>query len=341
LRHASVVVRSHNEAGRLRLTLASLAAQTEAAEIIVVDDGSTDDTAKILAEADGTMALVPVRNAAAMGRSAAANAGAARASGDVLIFLDGDTLAAPDLVARHLEQHRLVPDVIARGETYHLRGTRPFLDPESGVPFPDQVERVRSLSDRERALGQVSRVDIRTDFDRIARRSQPGVYPGAGPRELFALEMEALRNHPECPALWVAAAGSNQSVPRRAFLDCGGFDPALTINEHRELAFRLCAAGLRMGPVAARSIHMIHRSGWRDPLVDRDWEERFYARHPVSDVALLSVFWGSLSPAIPPDARITSIPDLVTAARRCDGIHGLAAVRAAHFAAASRAEAVV
>ena len=42
-----------------------------------------------------------------------------QATGDVLIFLDGDTLAAPDFVARHMDRHREKPDLIVRGETYH------------------------------------------------------------------------------------------------------------------------------------------------------------------------------------------------------------------------------
>ena len=52
---ASVVIRSRNEADRLRLTLASLAGQSEAAEIVVVNDGSTDHTAEILAGAAGEL----------------------------------------------------------------------------------------------------------------------------------------------------------------------------------------------------------------------------------------------------------------------------------------------
>jgi glycosyltransferase involved in cell wall biosynthesis len=256
---ASVIVRSHNEAPRLRLTLASLAAQTEPAEIVVVDDGSSDDTPAVVAEWAGQTPVVAVRNASARGGSSASNLGALRASGDILIFLDGDTLAA---------------------------------------------------------------------------RAQPGVYPGTDPRALFALEMDALRAHPDCPALWAAASGSNQSVARAPFLDVGGFDPELSINEHRELALRLCRAGLRMSAAdGARTYHMIHRSGWRDPLVERDWEEQFYRAHPISEVPLLSVLWGSLAAgSMRQAARIESIPALFEAARQCDGVVGVDAVREAHFA---------
>jgi len=96
--NVSVVIRTKDEADRLRLTLASLARQSMPAEVVVVDDGSTDHTQAVLTEAAATLPIVHVRHAAARGRSAASNAGARAASGELLIFLDGDTLAHPEMV---------------------------------------------------------------------------------------------------------------------------------------------------------------------------------------------------------------------------------------------------
>src|ERR1700738_3042578 len=135
---ASIIIRSKDEADRLRLTLTSLAGQTETAELIVVNDGSTDHTEWTLAEAAKVIPLAAIHHESAKGRSAAANAGAARAKGDILIFLDGDTLAAPDFVACHLNAHSGPTRAIARGETFHLRGTRFFWDPEAGTPKPGE-----------------------------------------------------------------------------------------------------------------------------------------------------------------------------------------------------------
>ena len=330
----SVVVRSKDEADRLRLVLASLARQTEPAEVVVVNDGSRDHTGDVLDRAAAGLFLHAVHHAAPLGRSAAANAGAERATGDVLIFLDGDTLAAPDFVARHMAVHRTCPDRIARGETWHLRCTRMLLDPEAGSAMPGHETKVAGWSALERARSLVTRQQIREDFASIDRRGQPGIYPGFGPRRLFELEMQALAENRDCPVLWAAAAGSNQSVARSAFLDAGGFHPDLTINEHRELALRLCRGGLSMAACAARSYHLTHRSGWRDPLEIPGWEAIFYAAHPIAEVALLPILWESLSETtrLPPSSRLHTLPELAVAAAGQDGAVGCEAVREAHIA---------
>jgi GT2 family glycosyltransferase len=319
----SVVIRTKDEADRLRLTLASLVRQTAPAEVVVVDDGSSDHTQAVLDEAARELPLARVRHADAHGRSAASNAGARAASGDILLFLDGDTLAGPRLVERHLAAHAGADRLIGRGETHHLRCTRFLKDPESGAARPGEEARIARLSPEERSRLRVTRREVTEDFAAIERRAEPGVYPGAGPRRLYELEMDALRHHPGCGVLWAAASGSNQSVGRGDFLDAGGFDERLDINEHRELAFRLCAAGARMAAVeGAASYHLTHRSGWRDPLSETGWEQVFHSRHPAPAVRLLAVFWASLapSPALAPEARIASLVELDAAARGDTGV---------------------
>jgi glycosyltransferase involved in cell wall biosynthesis len=313
----SVVIRSKDEADRLRLTLTSLEVQTVRPEIIVVNDGSTDHTSDILAEASDTLSLLIINHAIPAGRSQASNAGAARASGDLLLFLDGDTLAAPDLVERHLAVHLGAPNLIGRGETFHIRKTRFLKNPEVATPQAGHEERIAQMKDKEKERLRVTRRQIMADFYSIDQSAEPGIYPGHGPRRLYELEMDALTNHVDCPVLWAAASGNNLSVSRSLFSTVRGFDPDMDINEHRELALRLCQAGGRMCAVTgARTYHLTHRIGWRDPLRDLNWEGKFYDRHPIAAVKLLSVFWASLSgnDLIPATGRITSLPALAAAA---------------------------
>jgi GT2 family glycosyltransferase len=330
---ASVVIRSKDEADRLRLTLTSLACQSERPEVVVVNDGSSDHTAQVLDKMQGELDLVIICHDEPAGRSGAANVGARRANGEIVIFLDGDTLAAPDMVERHMEQHRRCDGLIVRGETWHLRCTRPFLDPETGSPRPGEEAKVARMSAAELARSVVTPEQIRGSFETIDRRAQPGIYPGFGPRKLYDLEMEALRTQTDCSVLWAAASGANQSVGRDAFLNAGGFHPDLTINEHRELALRLCSQGLKMVACPGRTYHMIHRSGWRDPLKELHWEDIFYQAHPLPEVALLPLLWDSLGDTIslPETSRILSLSDLAVAAGRCRGLAGRQAVRDAHL----------
>ena len=312
----TIVVRSHNEAPRLTLTLASLSRQAGAPEIVVVNDGSSDGTADAIRAALETMPLACVTHEAARGRSAAANAGAAAASGDILLFLDGDTLAAPDLAEAHRKVHERAEGLIGRGETWHLRCTRFLLDPEAGTPMPEHRQRFGRLPQDEIARMRVTRAQILGDFAAIARRGSPGIYPGAGPRALFEREMEALRDDPSCPVLWAAACGANLSIRRTDFIAAGGFDERLDINEHRELAFRLCAGGRRIvAAEGARTYHMIHRAGWRDPLEDDGWERVFRRRHPTAPIDLLKSFWAGFSDRPADAAPIRTLSELGAAAQ--------------------------
>jgi glycosyltransferase involved in cell wall biosynthesis len=68
-------------------------------EIIVVDDGSTDDTASVAFSAGATV----VRHPYNIGNGAAVKTGIREASGDILVFLDADGQHDPEDIARLLE----------------------------------------------------------------------------------------------------------------------------------------------------------------------------------------------------------------------------------------------
>ncbi|MCX6029151.1 MAG: sugar transferase [Chloroflexi bacterium] len=89
----SVIVPAYNSAATLPLCLTALAAQDyphDTYEVIVVDDGSTDDTAA-LARAAGVKVITQPNS----GPAAARNTGAAAATGDLLLFTDADCAPVP------------------------------------------------------------------------------------------------------------------------------------------------------------------------------------------------------------------------------------------------------
>ncbi len=93
----SIIVTAFNYGAYVGDAVASALCQTRAPhEVIVVDDGSTDDTPEIL---DGIAGIRVIRKRNG-GQASAFNAGFAASTGDVVMFLDGDDRLAPDAVAR-------------------------------------------------------------------------------------------------------------------------------------------------------------------------------------------------------------------------------------------------
>jgi len=94
----SIVIPARNEAGTLPDLVRALAEQFPDAEILVVNDGSTDDTAQQLAN----LPCRVISNPYSMGNGAAIKRGAREAKGDVLALMDADGQHRPDQLMRLL-----------------------------------------------------------------------------------------------------------------------------------------------------------------------------------------------------------------------------------------------
>lgn len=103
----SVVVPAYNEGGRLGSTLPCLLRFLEDfrpdSEVIVVDDGSRDETARVAAEAGGCAGrLRLVSHRRNRGKGAAVRTGVGLARGRVIVFLDADLSTPPEELPRLL-----------------------------------------------------------------------------------------------------------------------------------------------------------------------------------------------------------------------------------------------
>jgi glycosyltransferase involved in cell wall biosynthesis len=104
-----VVVPTYNAAGTLLDTIGSVLRQTfRDFELIVIDDGSTDDTRRVAqAVRDPRVAVFTYPNG---GLAAARNRGIDRSRGQFVSFIDADDLWTPDKLARQLEALRRHPE---------------------------------------------------------------------------------------------------------------------------------------------------------------------------------------------------------------------------------------
>ncbi len=114
---ASVVVPTAGRREAIPRLLTSLGRQTVGAdrfEAIVVLNHVTDGTDEAVEQFEAPYSLVVVREEK-RGRAAACNAGGARATGEVVVFLDDDMEPSAEWLAAHLERHRKTPRVAVMG----------------------------------------------------------------------------------------------------------------------------------------------------------------------------------------------------------------------------------
>lgn len=96
----SVIIPTYNRAKTIERTVNSVLAQTwKAIEIIVVDDGSTDQTPEILKGYGDKIRAIRQKNG---GPAAARNTGIKAATGDIIAFLDSDDLWLPEKTERQM-----------------------------------------------------------------------------------------------------------------------------------------------------------------------------------------------------------------------------------------------
>ncbi len=160
----SVIVPSYNRAEMLREALASLGAQTlQPAQVLVVDDGSTDHTTDVVAAASPKPSLLSQSN---RGPGAARNRGLRDAVGEYVVFLDSDDVLLPwaletyaDAICHHGRPAVMVARSLDFSHVSELVGAR--LEPTRTRFYPDYY-----AASREPMWHGASVIVVRTDAAR-------------------------------------------------------------------------------------------------------------------------------------------------------------------------------
>lgn len=121
----SVVIPAFNAACYLPAALDSILSQTfPDIEIVVVNDGSTDDTVAVIQCYGSRITAIHQDN---RGQCAAANAGFEASSGDLIKFFDADDIMDPDMIRLQVEALGDRRDAVAMGEWHRFHGAAPSL----------------------------------------------------------------------------------------------------------------------------------------------------------------------------------------------------------------------
>lgn len=226
----SVVVPTYNRADRLQDTVASILAQTvQPLEVLIVDDGSKDDTARVCREFPPPVRYLHRENG---GSAAARNTGMHVAKGEYIAFLDADDVWEPTKLEIQLALHAAHPEI-------GWSATNHFTTDRSNQPLPGVQGFARDLPAFEAAgLGPDAFFALAmTRSEVTAAGSRHVVYTG----DAFELSFYGNFVYPSCAML-------HRSVMDRA----GLFDESLRCAVDTEYFHRVGAhapIGIVMTPL--------------------------------------------------------------------------------------------
>ncbi|MPZ73146.1 MAG: glycosyltransferase [Nitriliruptorales bacterium] len=242
----SVVVPTHNRTTLLRQTLATVWGQRNVSlEVVVVDDGSTDDTAAVVgAMGDDRVRLI--RHETPQGVSSARNHGAAEARGEWVAFCDDDDLWAPDKLQLQLAA------VESTGRLWAYAGAVK-IDPElrvlGGGPPPSPAELLERLPEWNLMPGGSSNVLVKASAFEASGGFDPALVNLA---DWDLWNRLALRGAPICvrePLVGYRIHPSNASANTRLILaEAAKLDGRYGVPLHRgDLHHYLAWVSLRSG----------------------------------------------------------------------------------------------
>jgi glycosyltransferase involved in cell wall biosynthesis len=203
----SVVIPSLNGANGVERCLRVLRSQTiwPELEIIVVDDGSTDNTSQVAAAAGATV----VRHSRSRGVSAARNSGIAAASAPYVAFIDDDCEPSPEWAEQLIAAYDA--SVVGAGGSIVACG-------KPGIVL-GYLSRNNPLDPQEQELARSNGVRYRF-WLYLRRQWAPQQYYGR--------------------RVVVSLPAANLSVRRQALVDIGGFDERIRFgSEDEDLCYRL------------------------------------------------------------------------------------------------------
>ena len=272
----SVVMPTFNKASFLERTLASWTHQAATGyELVIVDDGSTDDTPAVIARYAARLPIHHTRIANA-GRGPARNHGLARARGEIIVFSDDDMLISPGYVESYRRVLGAPGNVVALGWQQRLVVELRPHEPIAATALHRMFE-ARPALRQAIAQGQAAATITAAEVEREPGVIEPFIVddPWFVKRALVAIAMFG-DDISRCTLAWAFGTTGNMAVRRDTLAGVGGFDPRFVGwgIEDTELHYRLAKAGATT-------------------RYNRD-AVSYHQNHPRDEVALMRSWWRNL-----------------------------------------------
>lgn len=300
---ASVIIPSYNASERLYLNLVSLKYQDyphNDFEVIVINNGSFDDTETMLSNFEADFSLKRIRINENRGIARGRNEGILEASGDILIFHDSDMIATKDFVRSHIEAHEKEKIVVCglpwlRVYSYFYKNFTPY----------------------EAAIFSMHRdkYNLEADFwqkDKYKLLTEEQIKDGSFLNLAFDLNMDFITSLKETMAIfgedlkdynlpWRFFITNNASVDRKQVLEVGSFDENIVKYgfEDYDLGIRLYKSGNEFK--LSHDIISVHQEHPKNATPDDVKENVDYMCKKYNNIYYIDMILLCLSYSVPMD----------------------------------------
>ncbi|MDR6998994.1 glycosyltransferase [Neobacillus niacini] len=294
----SIIIPSYNKYPLNLFTLYSLENQTfnlEKMEVIIIDDGSTDQTEETLQNYHPPYQFKYIRNNENLGRAKVRNIGIQASSGSILIFLDAEMLVDPNFVTNHVKYHQAKSNLIMSGVMYSqniISCIFPKYDREKLAQIAEIVKDNQNLNSKfskyEKTASKPYPLINKSD---ITNQTYGDLIKNANSwfRKITSKYGAGLEGF-EFP--WMALLTGNVSLRKELLSKAGIFDEDFVKYgyEDWELGYRLYKAGAKY--LNAKDLVSYHQE---HPVEESKWKEAignyhlFIKKHHEVDVLILSL----------------------------------------------------
>ncbi|MEH7413683.1 glycosyltransferase [Neobacillus drentensis] len=293
----SIIIPTYNRSRQLLLTLTAFENQTypkDQFEVLVIDDGSTDNTLEILSNYEAPYIFRYFTLSTRNGPGVARNLGIQHARGTYVIFCDADFLGLPDFIATHDLYHAKHHNAVISGAPNCYKGvyTQFFSDFSEleKVAARSVLQQFQCWDDgylKSKDLVEIiTPEDIRNNFGKINQvMSHWEIISDKNKAALLQTNI----------APWLLFITRCVSVEKTVLEKQGGFDERIGSGGNWELGYRLYKQGLSFVSINGTvGYHQEHPSGYKNYVKGEPFNkillEKFGKKNPE---LLLLTLWDS------------------------------------------------